>query len=281
MEKLLVATYHDDLHQFEMFCYCLDRFWQGNRFITIVLNSSSSWNEDFESVQKIITRYLNGWQTEVVDGRHPDHNGYREQAVNKIKFSIDHRFNNTIVFDSKDFILRPLSINHFKKDDRYRVTFWLNGTRYIDMYEGSSILLDQDMSHVPSVLNLTPWIWNTGQLEKYWNYMINRFGHYLDWTEMFVAGTESDTYYAYTYCDKDTNIKFLEPEENPLLVGGGWTHQTYEGMLQEAQDFDQWTERKIWKHSRKLEDPRCLDVTRSVLLKYGIEREIIDQVFGL
>jgi hypothetical protein len=64
------------------------------------------------------------------------------------------------------------------------------------------------------------------------------------------------------------------------MLGGGWTHQTYEGMLREVEDFDRWPERVVWKHSRKLKDPRCVDVTKSVLLKYGIEQEIIDQVFG-
>ena len=50
-------------------------------------------------------------------------------------------------------------------------------------------------------------------------------------------------------------------------------------MLEEAKAFDLWSERKIWKHSRKLPDARCLDVTRSMLLKYGIEKEIVDRVF--
>jgi hypothetical protein len=243
-----------------------------------VLNSSNDWNQCYEKTQNIVDQYLPKWIVEIIDGRHPDHNGYREQAVNKIKFSIDHRFEDVIVFDSKDFLLRPLGLENFKVNDQYRVTFWLE-QRYIDMYPDSKNLLDQDMSHVPSVLNLTPWIWNVDQLEKYWRYMLDRFGYYLDWPDMFVAGTESDTYYAYTYCDSNTSIKFLSPDENPLLVGGGWTHQNYQGMLDEAKAFDQWPERKIWKHSRKLEDPRCLDVTVAVLKKYDIGQEIISRVF--
>jgi hypothetical protein len=75
-------------------------------------------------------------------------------------------------------------------------------------------------------------------------------------------------------------VKFLTHAETPLLFGGGWTHQTYDGIVKEADDFDQSTERLVWKHSRKLQDPRCLDVTKSMLIKHGIDTQFIDQVYG-
>lgn len=279
MEKLLVATYDQDLLQFEMFCHCINKNWKGNRFLTVVLNSCADWNETYLCIQHSVDKHLAGWNTEIVDGRHVDHNGYREQAVNKVIFSIDNRVDDTIVFDSKDFLLRSSNLNDFKKHGKYRVTFGL-GHPHLDLYPEAIHLLDRDITHVPAVLNLTPWIWNTEQLMKYWSYMQDRFGSFTQWDSMFKGGSESDTYYLYTFCDEHTTIKFLDPQDNPLIVGGGWTHQTHEGMAQEAEDFDRWDERKIWKHSRKLEDPRCLDVTRSVLLKYGIEQYIIDRVFG-
>ena len=65
-----------------------------------------------------------------------------------------------------------------------------------------------------------------------------------------------------------------------FLVAGGWTHQTYEGMVQQAQAFDADPKPPVWMHSRKLTDPRCLDVTRSVLIKHGIEPQFIDQVYS-
>lgn len=280
MEKLLVATYDQDLLQFEMFCHCINKNWKGNRFLTIVLNSCQEWKKTDTEIKGIISRYLSGWITEVVDGQHPDHNGYREQAVNKVIHSIDDRFDDVIVFDSKDFLLRESDIVDFKKHGKYRVTFTLDQPHVI-LYPESSELLDRDISHVPAVLNLTPWIWNVDQLRKYWNHMLERFGDFCQWDSMFKGGTESDTYYLFTFCDSQTPVKFLDSQDNPLMIGGGWTHQTYESILREAEDFGRWPERKIWKHSRKLEDPRCLEITKTVLEKYGIEREIINRVFGL
>jgi hypothetical protein len=74
-------------------------------------------------------------------------------------------------------------------------------------------------------------------------------------------------------------MTWTAPENTPLMIGGGWTHQNYQGMIDEAKAFDQWPERKIWKHSRKLADSRCLDVTKAMLSKYRIDQETIDRVF--
>ena len=277
-EKLLVATYDQDLLQFEMFCYCLNKNWQGNRFLTVVLNSCSDWSATHHRVAMILQNCLSKWDYEIINGQHADHNGYREQAVNKVIYSIDKRFTDCIVFDSKDFLLRPASIANFKKHNRYRNTFILD-QYHVELYPESIELLDIDISGAPAVLNLTPWIWNVQQLEKYWQYMQFRFGKYPEWDTMFKAGSESDTYYLYTLYDTDTNVKFLSKEENPLIVGGGWTHQDFDGMWRELDDFRRWRERLVWKHSRKLLDPGCLAVTKTVLLEFGVEPCVIEKVF--
>ena len=66
----------------------------------------------------------------------------------------------------------------------------------------------------------------------------------------------------------------------PLMFAGGYTHQTYEAMIKDMTEFDLETDRIVWKHSRKLEDPRCLDVTKSMLIKYDIDPDFIKQVYG-
>ena len=86
----------------------------------------------------------------------------------------------------------------------------------------------------------------------------------------YPGGMEADTYYLYTVCDTRKSFEFFDKDHNPIIVSGGWTHQTYKGMLQEAEDFETWQERIVWKHSRKLEDPRCAEVTNQMLRKYSI-----------
>ena len=283
--KLLVTTYNQDSTQFEMFCYCLDKNWKGNRFITIVVNSvipytsDDEWKMFFQQTAETARRYFINWTVELIDGRHLDHHGYREQAVNKVIHSIDHRFEDVIVLDAKDFLLKPADISTFKINNSYRVTYWLEG-RLIDLYPSAHELLDLDMSHIPAVLNLTPWIWNVKQLEKYWAYMLNRFGPYLSWSDMYQGGSESDSYYAYSYCDTTKSFEFLPPEQNPLLIGGVWGAQTYLGAVKEAEDFDADSCRVIWKHSRKAAEPTCADVTKVMLIKYGVNDQLVQQVYG-
>jgi hypothetical protein len=271
--KLLVTTYQDDLTQFEMFCHCLNKNWQSNRQLTVALGKNTNVLE----VQRIIDQALSQWTVDIQSTIHSYSSGYTEQQVNKIFHSMDSTVDDVIVFDSKDFLLRSCNIDNFKQNNQYRATFYIPGQRLVELYPDIEHIVDQDVSQLPSVINLTPWIWKVDQLNRYWNYINQRFGNYQSWNE-FPAGTEIYGFYVYTWCDKQSTMQWQDPD-TPLLIGGGWTHQTYDGMLAEAQAFDQWTERKIWKHSRKLEDSRCLDVTKSVLLKYGIEQEIIDRVF--
>jgi hypothetical protein len=141
-------------------------------------------------------------------------------------------------------------------------------------------LVDVSIDHIQAISNIRPWIWNIKQLTRYWEQLTNKFGNYQTWKGDYPAGNEIYGYYVYTLTDSNREIKFLTHPDMPLLFGGGWTHQTYDGILKEAEDFDQSLERIVWKHSRKLKDPRCLEVTKLVLLKYGIDKQFIDQVYG-
>lgn len=275
MEKLLVATYHEDLPQFEMFCYCINKNWQGNRFLTVVLGQGT----DINRVRCIADSMLPAWTVEIKHCSIDHDNGYLQQEINKVVYSIDHRFTDVIVFDSKDFMIRPCQFSMFYSDNKYRTTYYYPDQYLVDICPEILESTTQDVSKVPFILNLTPWIWNVKQLSRCWNNLNQRFGNYQQW-QRFHGGSEIYSFFAFTWTDKDSVMSWHEIDDNPLIIGGGWTHQTYKGIVQEAQDFDRWLERKIWKHSRKLEDHRCIDVTRSVLLDHKIDKEIIDQVFG-
>ena len=274
--KLLVVTYQQDLKQFQMFCHCLIKNWQGNRSLVVVLGTGT----DIELVEKIIKEQFDStWSIEIQLTVKTPMPGDIEQQLNKIVYSVGSGADDVIVFDSKDFLLRPCDFPTFKKGNRYRVTYKVIGKHLVDMGYDITNIVDQPVDHLPAVLNLTPWIWNTAQLEKYWNYLNTKFGSYLQWTN-FPAGNEIYGYYVYAWTDPERSIKFLTHPDMPLLISGGWTHQGYQGMLDQANDFDQDARRVVWKHSRKIEDPRCLEVTKSVLLKYGIEPDFINQVYN-
>ena len=126
--RLLVATYQDDLRQFEMFCHCLNKNWQSDRKLIVALSK----NTDTEQVRLIIYSHLPGWEVDIKQTVHPYSNGYTEQQVNKILHSIDLTVDEVIVFDSKDFLLRPCGIDDFKINNQYRVTFYNPGQRYMN-----------------------------------------------------------------------------------------------------------------------------------------------------
>lgn len=274
--SLLVVTYTDDLPQFTMFCHCLNRNWQGNTELTVALGNKTPVNV----VEQIIAQQFDQrWQVTVLPSQAPYMEGTPEQQVNKIVGSIQSGSDDVIVFDSKDFLLRPADISTFKRDDRYRVTYRLPGRRLIDMGYDITDIVDHPVDSLPAVSNLTPWIWNTKLLSELWTHAHQRHGHHCIWRG-FPIGNEIYAYYVYAWTHPDRPVRFLTHPDTPMLSSGGWTHQTFEGIQEQAMDFDNNTTRIIWKHSRKLIEPGCLGITREVLIKHGIDQSFVATVFG-
>jgi len=274
--KLLVVTYPDDLKQFEMFCYCLEKNWQGSKNLIVVTQQDT----DQQVVQKIIDHMLlDGWNVEINQTACSYKDRYNEQQVNKIFYSVNSAVDDVVVFDSKDFVLRPCDFSTFKSNEKYRVTYYLPN-KLVESYPDIKNVVDKSVDHLPNVSNLTPWIWNVGQLTRYWNHINNKFNNYKTWKH-FPACTEIYGYYVFAWTEDNNEILWHKhPKKWPLLVSGGWTHQTYNGILESVVDFNQNPERIVWKHSRKLEDPRCIEVTRLILIKYGIDKQFVDQIYG-
>jgi hypothetical protein len=273
---MLVTTFSGDIQQFRMFCYCLNKNWEGQRKLTVCLGNG----DDQEMFTNITKEYFDtDWHIEIKPTIYSYKSGESEQQVNAVYYSIQTGVDDVIIWDCKDFLLRPCNYSTFKKNGKYRVTYLLRGQKLINMGYNLDGLVDQPIDRYTAISNIRPWMWNVQQLTRYWNRMNERFGDYRTW-KVYPAGNEIYGYHIYTLQDPDRLVEYLTHKEMPLLFGGGWTHQTYDGILKEATYFDQNPERIVWKHSRKLADPRCLDVTRSVLIKYGIDQQFIDQVYG-
>jgi hypothetical protein len=273
--KILVVTFQDDLSQFEMFCYCLNKNWQGQKDLIVVIGK----NTNDQRVQDIVSQaFSNEWTVEIKPTACPTKIGWHEQQINKVFYSVNSNADDVVVFDSKDFMLKPCDFSTFKSDNRYRITYYLPG-KLIDSEPKISKLVDKKVDHLPNISNLTPWVWNVNHLTKFWNHLNNRFDSYTTWKQ-FPCCSEWISYYVFAWTDEASGIQWHKnPKKMPFLSSGGWADQTYESMIQQADQFDQDTTSVIWKHNRRLPDLRSLEVTKSVLSKYGIEQAIIDRVF--
>ena len=272
---MLVTTFTGDIQQFEMFCHCMNRNWQGQRRLMVCLGSG----DDLERFSAITGRHFDSdWQIEIYPCMHSSPIGPAEQQVNTVYRSINSGVDDVIVWDCKDFLLRPCDYSTFKKNGKYRVTYLLRGQRLVDLGYDLSGLVDAPIDRYIAISNIRPWMWNVEQLTRYWARMNHVFGDYRGW-DGYPTGCEIYGYYICALQDPDKLVEFLAHEEMPLLFGGGYTHQTFEGIVRESAEFDQSPHQIIWKHSRKLADPRCLEVTRAVLLRHGIDAQVIDQIY--
>jgi hypothetical protein len=116
------------------------------------------------------------------------------------------------------------------------------------------------------------------QTNRYWQALNQRFGDYSTWIQ-FPVGCEYYGYYVFAMQDSQRCIDFFKNSSKSFLLAGGWSHQTYEGMLAQSLQFDHASNSIIWMHSRKLQDPRCLELTKSVLTRHGIDSVFVDSVF--
>jgi len=273
--KLLVVTYTPDLPQFAMFCHCLAKNWKGNKDLIVVAGKGT----DVDRVQQICQTYLDHtWQVAIKHTIPTQLSGDQEQQLNKIIYSVQSGATDVIVFDSKDFLLRACDLGAFKIGNRYKHTYRLPG-KLVNLGYDLDQIVNQPVAHLPAVSNLTPWIWNTQQLEACWQHMIDQFGPCEQWSSFNVV-SEIYMYYIYVLTTKPNPLEFCLQSQTPCLFAGGWTGQTGAGMMEQAQIFAQHNDSIVWKHSRKLQDPLCLDVTRRVLQQQGIDPAVIQQIYG-
>lgn len=279
MEKLLIATYNGDLPQLELCCHCLKKNWLGNRFLTISWgkpNPTDRRSKTVDQVRDLVTNILGTtWDVEIVDGVIPGMPGYYEQQVNKIRFSIDPRFTDAIVFDSKDFLLKPTGIDFFKPDGLYRVAYFKNGQTFSEQYQQALEILDQSPEHMPTPFNTTPWIWSVSQLEKFWSYMQNKFGDHRSW-KTFPGATEWINFFIFNYCDKDSSMPMTDDEYEFVNFCGVWQALDLDDIQRQIDEFVKWDSMRIWKHTRKDSTIDKINLTEKVLLKYGIEKSVIE-----
>lgn len=274
MEKLLVVTYDQDLPQFEMMCHCLNKNWQGTKRLTVVYGKSVDPLIDMDQqINEIIQQNFNDqWSIDIHDGRISIIDGYHEQQINKIRFSLDS--DDTIVFDSKDFLLKKSNLDDFKQDHRYVISYHKSNKNYNDLYPRAKEVVPEIHDHTPTTLYLTPWIWPRSQLEKFWNHLIAKFGPFEQWQE-FPGHSEWATFFAYTYHDTSRTIEITNDEYEHIKFGGAWSFQDFSGGLEQMQEFDRWPERKVWKHTRRTRDPALVVISAMVLEKYQIDRKLI------
>lgn len=280
MEKLVAVTYWDDLPQFEIMLAGLNQHWQGNRHISIAYTvNNNNLHEIKNQIKEIANAQLkSNWTVEFFDFDTTLMSGYDEQQVFKILLSLDSEFEDSIVLDSKDFLLKSADITDFKVEEKYKIMRTSAGGVLNDMYPRVVSDLNITEKIIDPILILTPWIWNQKQLEKYWIHLLEKFGDWTTWTN-FPTGSEWAGYYSFTFLDHDKNIE-LVTKENPqaywMPIAGNWKNQTEAEVLVQEKEFDSYPERKFWKNHRDVANKDLKRVTARVLKTHGINPALVE-----
>lgn len=266
MAKILIPTYVDDHIQFEMFCCCLAKNWQGEKNITVIIGKPYSEDIEFQVQQVISKHFDHNWNIEVIDGTINIVPGLCEMQTNKHLY-VD---TDTLVLDAKDFLLKPSDMQDYC-NERCNINFYFPNTEHKDMYD--RVPGDEN---VPAVSSMTPWFWNPEILNGYMEWVEQHYGKYNTW-KTYPGGFEYCTWFVWAWNTPDIKkLIHTDPMNCPLVFGGVWPGQSVKGALREELDFDRWPERKWWKHTRKVNHVECLETTCRVLKRYGIDPDFVE-----
>ena len=272
MEKILVATYNEDFLQFEMFCVCLSKYWKGEKNLTVIVGKNSDPtknNLDDLVLAKNITNcfFDDTWNIEIVNGTIETVPAFTEMSINKLLYSDV----NTLVCDSKDFLLKPSNIDDYMLNNQYCVNFFFPNQTHDELYEN---ILGKP---APAVSSMTPWIWSDKICRDAIKWLQHHHGNYQTWNA-FPGYYEYCIWFLYAWNNPEIKKMLItDSEKCPLRFGGIWFEQDMSGSLAEEKNFNDWPERKWWKHTRKVKDIGCLDTTCRVLKKYAINPKIVDE----
>jgi len=281
--KLLAVTYDNDLPQFKLMCYCLNKIWFGNCDITIIYGKNEIKNEKCDigdDIKHICNHFFDySWNIDIEHGIETKMCGYHEQQLHKVLYSLDNikKYKDVIIFDSKDFMLKPGNESDFKHNTIYNLAYMNTDKQLSDIYPEISKSFSNLNTNIPPVYVLSPWIWNIKQLQRFWNYVTSIYGtNYTEWTE-FPGSWEWAVYYAFTENDEGRVIEYIRP--NPYnkfnVTGGIWTNQTFDGAISQLDEFSKYSERKYWKHTRKTVGNHFIAITSILLNRYDIPNHLI------
>jgi hypothetical protein len=278
-EKLTVRTYRGDLPQLRVMLHCLNKYWQGNRFISIAC--TKNWDlpdlNIINDVRPIVEEMLtDGWIVEFVPRLQTNMVGYEEAQVYNFTMSMDDRFEESIGIDSKDFLLKPCDLNDFKVNGKYNIARFKDTRIFSEFYRIFCDRYGIDTLDIPLPIILTPYTFNTAQTKRIWKKLLDRYGYdFTTWT-MFPTGVEWCVYYVETMLDPDPIVKFTD-ENSWMPIGGFYKNPNIAEGLEQERNFDLNNNTKFWKHHRQSNTKECVEITARVLKNHGIEDHVISR----
>jgi hypothetical protein len=278
-EKLITRTYRGDLPQLRIMLHCLNKYWQGNRFLTVAC--TKNWDQPdpdiIDDVRVIVEETLrDGWTVEFAPQYQNIMMGYEEAQLYNFLLSMDDRFDETISVDSKDFLLKPSDINDFKINGKYNIARFKDTRIFSEFYREFCDHYGIDTLDIPLPIILTPYTFNKEQTKRIWNKLLDRYGHDFTIWPMFPTSIEWCVYYVETILDSDPIVKFTE-DTGWMPIGGFYKNPDIEIGLEQERLFDVHTHTKFWKHHRNSNIPEAIEITARVLKKHNIEDRVIDE----
>lgn len=158
--ELITVTYSGDLATLYYHAHSLEKFWQGEKNWTIVVEDQDIYQRVIDWINDHIKPNMPGWKLNVKTGpKLVAVDGWHRQQILKLWAASESQADYSVVLDSKNFLIRNLSLGDFFVGDNLKVGIFDKNHAPSQDQIGSAQILGIDVNSVSEQFPITPFIW--------------------------------------------------------------------------------------------------------------------------
>lgn len=199
MDSILIIVFYNDLPNFRMCLYCLNKFWKSKKRIKIVYSLKAI--NDVIISKEIMVAEINDalkcldktWEISISETPTGAISRYDDQQLYKYYHSAFSDDQYTVVFDCKVFCINDINFTDFFLDNKIKIT-----TSDVDSWVVASVSIFKDYAEISGkiALPLSPWVWKNSNVLATLTFLEEKHGSLI--SNKFFPGSEFVNVFLYT-----------------------------------------------------------------------------------
>lgn len=207
--ELITVTYSGDLATLFYHALSLERFWQEQKKWTIVVEDQHIYQRVIDWIDLNIKPHMPGWELNVLTGpKLVAVDGWHRQQILKLWAASKSSADYSVILDSKNFLIRNLSLNDFFDNGRLKVGIFDQQHQPSQDQIGSAKILGIDVNTVSEQFPITPFVWRNSIVRDLLQHLESK--NYNIYTQPVLNSSEASLYWIYA----QNKESWIESKEN-------------------------------------------------------------------
>ena len=194
--ELITVTYSGDLATLFYHALSLARFWQGEKHWTVVVEDEHIYQRVIDWINEHVEPHMPGWQLNIVTGpKLVAVDGWHRQQILKLWAASVSSADYSVILDSKNFLIKNLSLDDFFDKDRLKVGIFDSQHQPSEDQIGSAKILGVDVNTVSEQFPITPFVWRNSLVRDLLQHLESK--NYNIYTQPVLHSSEASLYWIY------------------------------------------------------------------------------------